>query len=192
MNLTKILSIVFLLVAIGTGYYLVNSVKSDIDFDAELRRTESQIVEKLKLIRDAQIAYRGGNGKYASDWDSLISFVDTGKIYIVQRREEIKLLAYGAEETTTILDTIGSVAVMDSLFSPSKVPNFNLQRLPYKPGTDVKFEIFAGKIERSGQMVDVFEIRDPNPMNPARRRNDNERALRVGSKTDVTTSGNWE
>ncbi len=192
MNLTKILSIVFLLVAIGTGYYLVNSVKSDIDFDAELRRTESQIVEKLKLIRDAQIAYRGGNGKYASDWDSLISFVDTGKIYIVQRREEIKLLAYGAEETTTILDTIGSVSVMDSLFSPSKVPNFNLQRLPYKPGTDVKFEIFAGKIERSGQMVDVFEIRDPNPMNPARRRNDNERALRVGSKTDVTTSGNWE
>ncbi|MFC2188191.1 hypothetical protein [Peijinzhouia sedimentorum] len=192
MNLTKILSIVFLLVAIGTGYYLVNSVKSDIDFDAELRRTESQIVEKLKLIRDAQIAYRGGNGKYASDWDSLISFVDTGKIYIVQRREEIKLLAYGAEETTTILDTIGSVSVMDSLFSPSKVPNFNLQRLPYKPGTDVKFEIFAGKIERSGQMVDVFEIRDPNPMNPARRRNDNERALRVGSKTDVTTTGNWE
>lgn len=192
MNLTKILSVVFLLVAIGTGYYLVNSVKSDIDFDAELRRTESQIVEKLKLIRDAQIAYRGGNGKYASDWDSLINFVDTGKIYIIQRREEIKLLAYGAEETTTILDTIGSVAVMDSLFSPSKVPNFNVQRLPYKPGTDVKFEIFAGKIERSGQMVDVFEIRDPNPMNPERRRNDNERALRVGSKTDVTTSGNWE
>lgn len=192
MNLTKILSVVFLLVAIGTGYYLVNSVKSDIDFDTELRRTESQIVEKLKVIRDAQIAYRGGNGKYASDWDSLINFVDTGKIYIVQRREEIKLLAYGAEETTTILDTIGSVAVMDSLFSPSKVPNFNLQRLPFKPGTEVKFEIFASKIDRSGQLVDVFEVRDPNPMNPMRRRNDNERALRVGSKTDVTTSGNWE
>lgn len=192
MNLTKILSIVFLLVAIGTGYYLVNSVKSDIDFDTELRRTESQIVEKLKVIRDAQIAYRGGNGKYASDWDSLLNFVDTGKIYIVQRREEIKLLAYGVEETTTIIDTIGSVAVMDSLFSPSKVPNFNLQRLPFKPGTEDKFEIFASKIDRSGQLVDVFEVRDPNPMNPMRRRNDNERALRVGSKTDVTTSGNWE
>ena len=192
MNLTKILSAVFLLVAIGTGYYLVNSVKTDIQFEEELRRTESQIVEKLKLIRDAQIAYRGGNGKYASDWDSLINFVDTGKIYIIQKREEVEIKAYGAEETTIILDTIGSVAVMDSLFSPSKVPNFNLQRLPYKPGTETKFEIFAGKIERSGQMVDVFEIKDPNPLNPARRRNDNERALRVGSKTDVTTSGNWE
>ena len=192
MNLTKILSAVFLLVAIGTGYYLVNSVKTDIQFEEELRRTESQIVEKLKLIRDAQIAYRGGNGKYASDWDSLINFVDTGKIYIIQKREEVEIKAYGAEETTIILDTIGSVSVMDSLFSPSKVPNFNLQRLPYKPGTETKFEIFAGKIERSGQMVDVFEIKDPNPLNPARRRNDNERALRVGSKTDVTTSGNWE
>ncbi len=192
MNLTKILSVVFLLVSIGTGYYLVNSVKDDIEFEDDLRKTESQIVEKLKIIRDAQIAYRGGNGKYASDWDSLISFVDTGKIYIIQKREETTLLAYGVEETTVIQDTLGSVAVMDSLFNAAKVPNFNLQRLPFKPGTEKRFEIFAGKIDRSGQMVDVFEVRDPNPLNPARRRNDNERALRVGSKTNVTTSGNWE
>jgi hypothetical protein len=190
--LTRIASIFFLLFAIATGYYLVNSVKSDIEFDEEIRRTESAIIEKLKLIRDAQVAYRNGIGKYASDWDSLMAFVDTGKIYIIQRREETKLLAYGVEETTLFYDTLGSVMVMDSLFSPAKAPNFNLARLPFVPGREDKFLIFADKITKGGVLVDVFEVRDPNPLNPARKANDNERALRVGSKTDVTTSGNWE
>jgi hypothetical protein len=190
--LTRIASIFFLVIAIGIGYYLVNSVKKDIEFEAEVRRVESAIIDKLKLIRDAQIVYRAGNGKYAGDWDSLVSFVDTGKIYIVQRREITKLLPYGQEEITVFFDTLGSVAVMDSLFNERRVPNFNLSRLPYVPGTDYKFEIFADKITKGGILVDVFEVRDPNPLNPARRANNNDRALRVGSKTDVTTTGNWE
>ena len=190
--LTRIASIFFLLAAIAIGYYLVDSVKSDIEFDEEVRRTESAIIEKLKLIRDAQVAYRNGIGKYASDWDSLVAYVDTGKIYIIQRREETKLLAYGEEEVTLFYDTLGSVMVMDSLFNAERVPDFNLARLPFVPGKDYRFEIFADKITKGGVLVDVFEVRDPNPLNPERRANDNERALRVGSKTDVTTSGNWE
>jgi hypothetical protein len=192
MNLNRILSIVFLLVAIGIGYYLVNSVKKDIETEEYIRRTESQVIEKLKLIRDAQIAYQLGYGKYASDWDSLVSFVDTGKIFIIQRREVTKLLDYGVEQTTQFFDTLGFRTVMDSLFNPKKVPNFNLSRLPYVPGTEYKFEIFADRIIKGSVMVPVFEVRDPRPANPARRKNNNERALRVGSRTDVTTSGNWE
>jgi hypothetical protein len=190
--ITRIASIFFFLVAVGIGYYLVTSVKKDIEFDEEVRRTEAAIVDKLKQIRDAQIAFRAGNGKYANDWDTLVSFIDTGKIYIIQRREEIKLLAYGAEETETFLDTLGFVGVIDSLFNPNNVPTFNLTRLPYVPGKDYRFEIFADKITRGGLLVDVFEVRDPRPLNPSRRVNDNERALRVGSRTEVTTSGNWE
>jgi hypothetical protein len=37
-----------------------------------------------------------------------------------------------------------------------------------------------------------FEIRDPDPINPKRRLNNKEKALRVGSRTDSSTSGNWE
>jgi hypothetical protein len=60
------------------------------------------------------------------------------------------------------------------------------------PGTNTKFDIFADKINRSGVTVDVFEVKDPNPVNPERRKNNNEKALRVGSRTDVTIAGNWE
>jgi pyruvate/2-oxoglutarate dehydrogenase complex dihydrolipoamide acyltransferase (E2) component len=68
----------------------------------------------------------------------------------------------------------------------------DLSRLPYVPGTNTKFDIFADKINRSGVTVDVFEVKDPKPVNPERRANNNEKALRVGSRTDVTIAGNWE
>jgi hypothetical protein len=41
-------------------------------------------------------------------------------------------------------------------------------------------------------MVDVFEVKDVAPVNPVRKKNNNEKALKIGSRVDVTTSGNWE
>ena len=70
--------------------------------------------------------------------------------------------------------------------------NTDISRLAYIPGTDKKFDIFADKINRSGVWIDVFEVKDVNPVNPERRKNNNEKALRVGSRTDVTIAGNWE
>jgi hypothetical protein len=145
------------------------------------------------MIRDAQIAYQAVNREYTDNWDQLIRFIENGRIYITQRRENIIQLEYGADSVVVQIDTLGSVAVRDSLFNERRYPNFNLDRLPYIPGTDQRFDMYAGKIERQGgAQVDVFEVRDVAPVNPRRRVNNNERALRVGSRTEVTTSGNWE
>ena len=79
------------------------------------------------MIRDAQIAYQSVNGNYSSDWDSLLSLVENGEIYLIQIREATKLLDYGAEETTLYLDTLGSVSVIDSIFSGYS--NFSAENL---------------------------------------------------------------
>ena len=79
------------------------------------------------MIRDAQIGFQSVNGKFANEWDSLLNFVENGKIFLIQRREETVLLDYGAEETTLYLDTLGSVTVIDSLFS--SIPNFKASNL---------------------------------------------------------------
>jgi hypothetical protein len=146
------------------------------------------------MLRDAQLAFQASNGKYAGTWDSLRTFIETGTIWIVQRTETTKLLDYGAEEINVSYDTIGSIAVMDSLFSPAKHPDLKLDLLPVVPGSGGKqFEFFADKIEKTGgYKVSVFEIRDPAPINPERRANNNEKALRVGSRTDASTEGNWK
>jgi len=262
--ITRIISIVFLLVAAYLGYYLVDSVKSVIDEEAYINRTESNIIEKLKLIRDTEVAYQLVHGKYTSDWDSLISFLDSGTIYITERREEIIPKEYGTEEIILHVDTVGNMPTKEFVFTelylllasdtgliqtmnfkvgdnitknyqlyslqtskkllkvrsqyegvvtkidvgPSTTVNkgdniaemerhkypmtTDISRLAYIPGTDKKFDIFADKINRSGVWIDVFEVKDINPVNPERRKNNNEKALRVGSRTDVTIAGNWE
>ncbi|WP_194974506.1 hypothetical protein [Aquiflexum lacus] len=193
MTLTRILSIVFLIAALGLGYMLFRSVDDVMQEEKRIAATEARIIEKLQMLRDAQIAYIATKGEYAGTWNELRNFIDNGKIWLVQRREITKLLEYGKEEITVELDTLGSVDVMDSLFNERKYPNFNLDNLQVVPGSGGKeFEFFADKVERNQRQIPVFEIRDPDPINPKRRENNKEKALRVGSRTDSSTSGNWE
>jgi len=193
MNVTRIISIVFLLIAIGLGYLLYKGVDNVLEEEKIIARTEARIIEKLQMLRDAQIAYQATNGEYADNWPDLRQFIEGGEIYLIQRQETTTLLEYGKEETTVTYDTLGSVGVMDSLFNERKYPNFNLEALHIVPGSGGReFEFFSDKIERNNRQIAVFEIRDPAPINPRRRENNMARALRVGSRTDSSTSGNWE
>lgn len=194
MNLTKILSVVFFFIAIALGYLLWKGVNDVVEEEKKVALLEAATIEKLEILREAQLAYQASNGKYASTWDSLKMFIETGTIWLVQRTETTKLLEYGAEETNVSYDTLGSVPVMDSLFNERKFPDFNIDLLPVVPGSGGKhFEFFADKVEKTGgYLVNVFEIRDPDPINPERRANNKEKALRVGSRTDASTEGNWK
>ncbi|SFO64825.1 hypothetical protein SAMN04488519_11080 [Algoriphagus ornithinivorans] len=193
MNLTKVLSFVFFAVAIALGYLLYKGVDDVVEEEKRIALIESAIIEKLQMLRDAQLAYQASNGKYADNWNDLKNFIQNGEIWLVQRTETTKLLDYGKEETTVTFDTLGSVNVMDSLFNERKYPDFNLEALAVVPGSGGKmFEFFADKIERNNYQINVFEIRDPAPINPERRLNNNEKALRVGSRTDASTEGNWK
>lgn len=265
MVITRILSTIFFLVAIGLAVVLVKNIKSKVDDDMQIERQEKLVINKLKMIRDAEIAYLSTNGKYTGSFDTLISFIDTGSIYITQRTEEIKMLAYGAEEITVTIDTIGKVSVKDSVFVVreallnltagtikelnmteggtvkkgkiiARIVNNNgktiklkapynatveqlyvkegqqvaakqglaqlsykrimdVQNLPFIPESidNAKFDLFAGKISKGNVVVDVFESKDTQPVNPLRKKGkNNENALRVGSRTEVSVAGNWE
>lgn len=263
MSLIRVISIFFFIVAIGLATYLFYRVKYKIDEDERIANQEALVINKLKMIRDAETAYQSVTGDYTDDWDKLISFLDTGKLYITQKHEEIFTLSYGRDSVRVVVDTIGTVSVMDSIFvlkepvsslvkgtvqnlqvdegqevkkgdalfsvqNPNgktvrvraskdgtitkifrsegsqveigervvllESPRINdIENLPYLPGSkDKKFELFAGTIVRGNVVVDVFEAKDTDPVNPARKRKGEENPLRVGSRTDVSTSGNWE
>lgn len=193
MTLNRILSIVFLIAALGLGYMLYRSVDDVMQEEKRIAATEARIIEKLQMLRDAQTAFIATKGEYAGNWNDLKTFIEEGKIWLVQRKETTKLLEYGKEEIVVQLDTLGSVYVMDSLFNERRYPNFNIDNVQIVPGSGGKeFEFFADKVERNQRQIPVFEIRDPDPINPKRRANNKEKALRVGSRTDSSTSGNWE
>lgn len=197
MNITKVLTIVFGVIAAGLAFFLYNSIDSSIQEGKRIQKLEARIIEQLKMIREAELGYETVYGQYTSDWNKLMAFVDSGSFYITQRTEHIITLAYGADSTYVEIDTLGSIAVMDSLFAPSKWPRFELSKLPYVPNTDppVKFDIWADRVEKSGVTVNVIEVVNPKPVDKTRDPESEipgRRPLRFGSRSNVTTAGNWE
>jgi hypothetical protein len=75
-------------------------------------------------------------------------------------------------------------------------PKVDLKKLGEVPGLlGTNFNIYVGKVDKNGVMVQVIEVRDPKPMNPMRKESNEAKGrkpLHFGSKLDVTTSGNWE
>lgn len=197
MTKTKIVSAVMLVVWIALAGFLVYSIKDSIDEKERIASAEARIIEQLKMIREAEIAYMTVNGQYTSDWDKLISFIDTGKFYLTERTETIIPLPYGADSIVVEIDTLGTRPVLDSLFGAEKWPRFDLEKLPYVPGSQppVKFVVWADKISKAGLMVNAIEVKNPVPVDPTRDEEseyNTRKPLRFGSKTSVTTAGNWE
>jgi len=196
MNLTRILTIALFVVAVGLAYFLFSRIKFAIDEEKRIANHEATVIAKLSLIRNAEIAYLSVNGKYASNWDSLADFMQKGIFYITQRSEEIITLPYGADSIIVHIDTLGTVLVYDSLFNQKKYPGFSFNRLKYVPETNNGlFDLFTDEIIKGGVKVNVIEVRDTAPINPDRKEKNearNKQPLRFGSRTDVTTSGNWE
>lgn len=191
MNLTKILTVVFFIIAVGVGYLLYDGINSTIEEAKEIERVEKRVIAKLEQIRAAEEAYLATYGDYADTWEKLVSYVDTGKIYLIQRTEKITMLAYGAEKSEFIYDTIGEVPVKDSLFSRNYDPR-TLPELPHAPGK--YFSLYAKDSVRSGVSVDYIEVVDTYPFDKTRTEDaeiEQRRPLRFGSRTDITTAGNW-
>jgi biotin carboxyl carrier protein len=269
MNLTKILTVVLFAASLFLAYRLYRSVQGTIEERELVSSTEAAIIEKLKLIREAEIVFHSVNGRYTANWDSLITFIENGQVPIVQRREVITQKSYGVEDVQVFVDTLGfipakekiyiknytvnasdngifmgfkvkvgdkviknqkaysikvgdkvneppfqdqgTITKLESVNSGSELkkgqalmslseyifdPNTDLTTLGDVPGkTDLKFEIFAGQVEKSGLKVDVIEVKDPKPINPNRKESNeakNRKPLHFGSRFDISTSGNWE
>ncbi|MEM9325801.1 MAG: hypothetical protein AAGA85_09100 [Bacteroidota bacterium] len=197
MTTTRILTAVFAIVSLGLAYYLYYVIDSSISEARRIARMETAIIDKLKMVREAQLAFKAVNSRYTSDWDALMAFIDTGSFYITERTETIITLDYGADSTYVEIDTLGTVLVKDSIFGPDKYPNFQLSQLPYVPGINppVKFNMWAEKITKAGVLVDVIEVINPQPVNPERDEEseyNTKKPLRFGSRSTVTTAGNWE
>ena len=70
------------------GYSLYSVIMNPIRFSKENNRRSADVIQRLKEVRKAQIAFKEVNNFYASSFDELIPLLDTGVFTIVQRRDE--------------------------------------------------------------------------------------------------------
>src|SRR5690606_15023136 len=203
-----IIRIVLWIVSIGLGYLIYRSVETPIEFKKVKEERFAQVIAKLKDIRDVEEAYKTVTGKYTKNFDALVSFVDTGKYTITQQRDSSFMehdKHYGIDmlREVKIVDTLGFVAVKDSLFKGDDRYK-TMMNVPYGQNGE-KFELDAGTIEKSGYKAPVFEAKVKKnvvlydqPKDLLAKENTyvnveevNGDAIRVGSMTEVSTNGNW-
>jgi hypothetical protein len=121
--ITKILTGVLLAFSLLMFGYLYNSIDSVIKTKEALKSKEAAVTQALKLIRDAEMAYLAVNGKYTASWDTLRNFVANGRVPIVDRHEKITQKAYGGEEVTVIIDTLGFTPAKERIFKRNYTVN---------------------------------------------------------------------
>jgi hypothetical protein len=197
---SNVLKIVLAVVVIVLGYLLYASIMRPIRFQEKLNSRNEHIVSKLKDIRTAQTFFKQFNNHYTSSFDSLFEFLRNGKIPVV------KMVADPTDTTFTrsISDTIGFIAIADSLYS--KRPEFKMEDMAVVPFSEGrKFEMKTDKIDKGGVIVSVIEILVPyeyylndldkqDVINLTERQKNMNRypGIKMGSLTEASTDGNWE
>ena len=202
-------------------FFLIRGINTPIQFEKEKKIRYSEVIQNLKDIRTAQLAYKDVYGNFIGSFDTLINFVKYDSMPLVrslgslpdtltekmalemglivtsipQGKTDEEILAEGL----LIRDTV-KISVLDSIF-PDK---YAIDSLRYIPFTDNEvFGMGAGAVKTgSGVTVQVFEAKAENfvildGLNEQLIINLNEGTdypgLKVGSLEEATNNaGNWE
>ncbi len=206
----KVQIAVSIVVSAGALYFAIMDyvvIDEELAYQKKKEKVKTAVVQRLKDIRKAQVAYYKEYGKYAADFDTLTDFLKYGKLSLIKRlgslpdslpTEEMAMEAgiiQSMPEGMTdedvlaqgliVRDTI-EVGVLGFVFNDDdrakrKTP-FYLDSLSYVPYGGHKFKLEADIIDISGAPTPVFKVSDPKPY--AER-------YEVGSLTEASTSGNW-
>ncbi len=178
-----IVSILLLFVIAGLAYKIVQSIQEPVKFNKAVKARESVGIQRMKDIRDLQVAYKSVNGKFASTIDSLILFYNTGKMEVlmqvgsnddslaVAHTDAIKKAnkkitpqdlykMYQAGDKNLVFTVKSEIPVRDTLFNSRKdfVPD-SLKYIPFSGKQLTEMEAAIKKV--SGVDVPLFEARMP-------------------------------
>lgn len=202
-KIQSIISLVLWILIIFLGYKVYSGIMSPINFNERKVVKFAKVIDNLKIIRDAEIAYKTITGNYTADGDALIKLIETEKFPILQTREVVVSVKKGGitvDEERKVVDTIG----FDPIINHFKDRDYKNMLLV--PGTDAKFDLKVGFIEKiEGLKVPVFlaqvdkaivlEGEDISLIKQEKEQlgGDNIRGafVSVGSLDDIVTNGNW-
>ena len=166
---------------VGLTYALVTSIMEPVEFNKHKDYRQDIAVQRLKDIRDLQVAFKNVNGHYTSDIDSLKTFYNEGKMKVtmqigskddslamantqalkkrnprIKPEDMLKLYQQGQSLVFTIENEI---SVKDTLFHTRE--NFRVDSLAFIPfcGDSILMESTIKKV--SGVNVPLFEAKMP-------------------------------
>lgn len=207
--LKKLLTYLILpLAIIGLAYLVVESVTAPMKFTKEQEAREAVGIQRLKDIRDLQVAFKTEYGHFTPSVDSLKMFYNTGKIKVTmqigskddsvavantealkRRNPRIKpeeMLALYRKGEKLVFQVENDVPVKDTLFHSRS--DFNIDSLAFIPfsGDSIIMQSVVRKV--SGVQVPLFEA--CMPYRSLLKGLDNQ--LRINLDADMRDRGRYE
>lgn len=209
----NILKIGLLVLAIILSYLIFRSVQGLVDFQEKKIVRYTEAVSSLEDVANAQRLYKGFYGKYTDNLDTLKTYINNGKILMINRRDSSGYVrgrgGIDVMRNFTITDTIMSTTtVKDSIFGTRSMDDFgfvtvNGKKLPIEmyasfadrivgnDSTNIQrdhfFKAWVNKKDvLDGLGNDYIEREMSDETSPVK-----DEVLQVGSDTRPTLEGNW-
>ena len=211
----KVFQILLAVIIVALAYLSYQSINKPIEFGKIKTQRYNRIIDQLRDIRKAQVAYKDVNGKFTGSFDTLINFIKTDSMPLIKSIGSLtdEQIEAGMTEKEAVKkgiitrDTI-MIAAIDTIFGKD-YPIGNLRFVPFTKGkhqfkmgagiivtgSKVKVQVFEARVSNMIIFEDVFdeyseEIKEDNGN---RIRLNKYPGLMVGSLEEANNNaGNWE
>lgn len=194
-----IIRLVLAVAAVFLGIKLYDDIQEPIIFKKESKKRYEKAQERLVLIKDAQLAFKEGNRRFAKNFPELIAHIDTADFVLTSKRDTSyivfdKVYKEKVEKIETLTDTLGYVSIKDSLFD-SGFDLASLSSVPLDAAKGSKFVMQAGMLKKGNNTIPVMEVQISKDiilkgLNERLIKNDGQDLI-LGSMNEVNLNGNW-
>lgn len=200
----KQIALILIPLNIILAYFVYNSINSEVEFQQVAKVRVAENVQKLKDLRQVQIAYKKVNNTYSNNFESLIDFLENDSMAIVKAIGETpdsltdaQALELGIISRDTAY-VLAKETVFDEAYLSSRNEKFplDLSALTTVPHSDQNYSVDAGMVEKGKVMVQVFEISTTygavfTGLDAENKSFELDNLLKVGSMDEASLNGNW-
>jgi len=200
----KQIALILIPLNIILAYFVYNSINSEVEFQQVAKVRIAENVQKLKDLRQVQIAYKKVNNNYSNNFESLIDFLENDSMAIVKAigetpdtltDEQALELGIISRDTAYVL---AKETVFDEAYLNSRNEKFplDLSALTIVPYSKKNYSLDAGMVEKGKVVVQVFEISTTygtvfTGLDAENKSFELGNLLKVGSMDEASLNGNW-
>ena len=201
---TKKIVLLIIPINIILFYFVFNSVNSQIKFEKSAKLRIEENIQKLKDLRQVQIAYKKVKNNYADNFKDLIDFLENDSMPIIKSIGETPdtLTDEEALKLKIISRDTAYISAKESVFDKGYITTrdkrflLNTDSLTKIPYCTLEYNINAGTVEKGKVTVHVFEISTSFQnvfanLNAKNKGYELNNLLKVGSMNEASLNGNW-
>lgn len=187
-----IINILLLIIIVGLGYLLYDSIREPIVFQKEKQIREDAVAKKLRTIRTTQQFYRDITGFFADSWDTLSYVLRNDSFRTIRVTGETDIEGEYELDTTYSLayDTIQNLKInLDSLkyvpFTDGDTFMIEADTIQYQQTTSPVVMVGVQRKKFMGPYADPRFAKYDDSYDP-------ESMIKFGDLRKPSLAGNWE